>query len=343
MRNVTLRRKPSMDPRGGATLVAMGMLAAGSASPSLADESGVSFWQPGAYDSLSATPNQPGWSLSTISYHGAAYAGSSVSAARLVRIGLIDQTPAGNLSTTSENFNNTITITPSYGFSEPLLGAMAVVGASTILGKSSVFEYGSLSAASGSHALDRQFAIGDSVTGFGDLSPQATLYWSRGEHYFMAYATGDIPVGNYKSTRLANLGIGHGAIDAGGGYTYLNPSVGVEFSAVAGFTYNFRNTTTDYKTGVDFHLDMGVSKYLTDALFVGPVGYFYQEVGCDSGSGDKFGCFTSRVAGLGAEIGYTAPLQGMQAYVNLKGYGEFAAENRPSGWNVRLAIAFSPK
>jgi len=33
----------------------------------------------------------------------------------------------------------------------------------------------------------------------------------------------------------------------------------------------------------------------------------------------------------------------MQAYVNLKGYGEFAAENRPSGWNVRLAIAFSPK
>ena len=144
-------------------------------------------------------------------------------------------------------------------------------------------------------------------------------------------------------TGSQDLGIGHGAIDAGGGYTYLNHSAGVEFSAVAGFTYNFRNTYTDYKTGVDFHLDMGASKYLTDALFVGPVGYLYQEVGCDSGSGDKFGCFTSRVAGLGAEIGYTAPFQGMQAYVNLKGYGEFAAENRPGGWNVRLTIAFSPK
>ena len=337
MRSGTPRRKPSMGPRGGARLVAMGMLVACSASPSLADESGVSFWQPGAYDSLSATPNQPGWSLSTVSYHGAAYAGSSVSAARLIRIGLIDQTAAANLSATSENFNNTITISPSYRFSEPLLGAAAVVGASTIVGKSSVFEFGSLS------ALARQFGIGDSVTGFGDLSPQATLYWTRGEHNFMAYATGDIPVGNYKSNRLANLGIGHGAIDAGGGYTYLNHSAGVEFSAVAGFTYNFRNTYTDYKTGVDFHLDMGASKYLTDALFVGPVGYLYQEVGCDSGSGDKFGCFTSRVAGLGAEIGYTAPFQGMQAYVNLKGYGEFAAENRPGGWNVRLTIAFSPK
>ena len=151
----------------------MGMLVAGSASPSLADESGVSFWQPGAYDSLSATPNQPGWSLSTVSYHGAAYAGSSIAAAHLVRIGLIDQTAAANLSATSENFNNTITISPSYGFSEPLLGAMVVVGASTILGKSSVFDFGSLSAASGSYALARQFGIGDFVTGFGDVNPQA--------------------------------------------------------------------------------------------------------------------------------------------------------------------------
>jgi hypothetical protein len=46
------------------------------------------------------------------------------------------------------------------------------------------------------------------------------------------------------STSLANLGLGHGAIDAGGGYTYLNPATGHEFSAVAGFTYNFLNTTT---------------------------------------------------------------------------------------------------
>ena len=47
------------------------MLAAIVARPSLADKSGVSFWRPGAYDSLSATPNPPGWSLSTTSYRGA--------------------------------------------------------------------------------------------------------------------------------------------------------------------------------------------------------------------------------------------------------------------------------
>ena len=34
---------------------------------------------------------------------------------------------------------------------------------------------------------------------------------------------GDIPVGNYNSSGLANLGIGHGAADGGAGYTYFAP------------------------------------------------------------------------------------------------------------------------
>jgi len=42
-----------------------------------ADESGVSFWQPGIYDSLAATPNQPGWSLSTVAYHGGGIMGGA--------------------------------------------------------------------------------------------------------------------------------------------------------------------------------------------------------------------------------------------------------------------------
>ena len=32
----------------------------------------------------------------------------------------------------------------------------------------------------------------------------------------------------------------------------------------------------------------------------------------------------------------------MQGYVNLKGYGEFANENRPAGWNVWLTFVLSP-
>ncbi len=31
-----------------------------------------------------------------------------------------------------------------------------------------------------------------------------------------------------------------------------------------------------------------------------------------------------------------------QGYLNLKGYKEFAAENRPDGWNVWLTFVISP-
>jgi hypothetical protein len=34
------------------------------------------------------------------------------------------------------------------------------------------------------------------------------------------------------------------------------------------------------------------------------VGYVYQEIGCDSGSGDRVGCFESRVLGVGPQFGY---------------------------------------
>jgi hypothetical protein len=33
-----------------------------------ADEDGVSFWIPGFFGSLAATPQQPGWSLAAINY-----------------------------------------------------------------------------------------------------------------------------------------------------------------------------------------------------------------------------------------------------------------------------------
>ena len=171
--------------------------------------------------------------------------------------------------------------------------------------------------------------------GFGDLIPIATLRWNAGVHNYMTYITGDVPVGAYDSTRLSNLGIGHGAIDAGGGYTYFNPQTGHEFSGVLGFTYNFENRSTQYQNGVDMHFDWSASQFLTKQFQVGLVGYVYKEIGCDSGSGDRVGCFQSQVVGVGPQLGFIIPLSTTtEGYLNIKGYKEFAAENRPDGWNT---------
>ncbi len=66
-------------------------------------------------------------------------------------------------------------------------------------------------------------SLSDSASGFGDLIPMFSLRWNVGVNNYMYYITGDIPVGAYNSMRLSNIGIGHGAIDSGGGYTYFDP------------------------------------------------------------------------------------------------------------------------
>jgi hypothetical protein len=187
--------------------------------------------------------------------------------------------------------------------------------------------------------------FGEAV-GFGDLYPQATLRWNKGVDNYMLYVTGDVPVGLYSSSSLANIGIGHGAIDAGGAYTYFNPQTGREFSVTAGLTYNFINPATQYQNGIDAHVDWGLSQFLTKQFMIGTVGYIYQEVSCDSGSGDKVGCFESRVLAIGPQIGFIFPMETpfgiKQGYLNIRGYGEFDHQNRAQGFDVWVSLTISP-
>ena len=54
-----------------------------------ADESGISFWIPGTFGSLAATPLQPGWTAAAIYYHTSVSAGGDVARAREIQIGRI--------------------------------------------------------------------------------------------------------------------------------------------------------------------------------------------------------------------------------------------------------------
>jgi hypothetical protein len=314
---------------------------------SLADEGGVSFWLPGMFGSLAAVPQQqPGWALATVYYHTTVSAGGDLSLAREFTIRKI---PANLTASLNANLNATgdlALVVPSYAFATPVLGGQAAVSMAGIYGRTSASVAGTLSGTLatplGSIAFMRSDSIGDSVTGFGDLYPQATLKWNQGVYNFMTYVTGGIPIGNYDATRLANIGLGHGAIDAGGGYTYFNPQTGRELSAVGGFTYNFVNSATNYQNGVDFHLDMAAAQFLSKQVFVGAVGYIYNQLAADRGSAPILGPIESRVAGVGPQLGYLFPIGNMQGALNLKAYFEFDKHDRPSGWNTWVAFSISP-
>jgi hypothetical protein len=311
-----------------------------------ADEGGVSFWLPGIYASLAAVPLQPGWTVNETYYHWQGQAGADVAAAREITIGRFNPTLTVNLKGNLEALADLSLLSAIYTFQQPVLGGQASVGLMTVAGRTDASVNATISGTLGPFPFGpfMRSDFGEAV-GFGDLYPQATLRWNKGVDNYMLYVTGDIPVGLYSSSDLANIGIGHGAIDAGGAYTYFNPETGREFSVAGGLTYNFINPSTQYQNGIDAHVDWAASQFLTKQFQIGAVGYIYQQLTCDSGSGDKVGCFESRVLGIGPQIGFIFPIDTpfgiKQAYLNIRGYGEFDHQNRAQGFDTWLSLTIS--
>ena len=286
-----------------------------------ADEAGVSFWLQGQFGSFAAVPSNPGWSFESAFYHATASADASRSFAR-----------GGGIQTGMKSPSDFVMVTPTYVFATPVLGGQAAVGMTTLYGRNTTSVSATLTGPGGASLSG---SSSDYVIGFGDLYPAASLKWNRDVHNFMVYATTAIPVGVYDPTRLAAMGSGHWAADAGAGYTYLNEQVGFEWSAIVGFTYNFINPYTQYRSGVDVHLDWAISPVLTERLHIGAVGYVYDQLTGDSGAPPALGGFRSRVAGAGPQIGFFFPVANRDGYLNLRGYYEFKLE----GWTAYVTFS----
>src|SRR5215467_359955 len=131
----------------------------------MADEGGVSFWLPGFFGSLAATPMQPGWSLTSIYYHTSVSEGADVAKALEFRTGRISANLAGSVNASLQARADLEFLMPEYTFATPV----------------------------GTVPFSRFDTISDSVTGFGDVLPLASLRWNNGVHNYMTYITGGIP------------------------------------------------------------------------------------------------------------------------------------------------------
>jgi hypothetical protein len=286
------------------TILALAFLSIAGAlvsSLTFADEGGVSFWFPGQYGSLAAVPSESGFSLPLIYYHN-----------RSDGEGDREFAQGGNIRLGLDEELDFLIFAPTYVFASPVLGGQAAVSVAGAYGRVKVDADATLTGPGGAVLSGSE---SDSNTGFADLYPSVNLRWNHDVHNTMFYIMGGVPVGSYAVDRLANIGLNHWSLDAGGGYTYLNTKTGREFSVVAGLTYNFKNPDTDYQNGINAHLTG------------------------DSGSGAVLGNFKSRVYALGPQVGYLFKMGESEAYLNLKGYWEFGAENRPEGYNVWLTFS----
>ena len=145
--------------------------------------------------------------------------GAGVARAREFEIGQIPVNLTANVSASLNAKADLGLVMPTYTFATPVFGGQLTVGAIGTYGRADTTLAGTVTGALatplGTLPFSRFDSISDSVTGFGDVLPIATLRWNNGVHNYMTYITGDIPIGAYDSTRLSNIGIGHGTIDAG--------------------------------------------------------------------------------------------------------------------------------
>jgi hypothetical protein len=317
---------------------------ASTSNNSRADEGGVGFWLPGLYGSLAAAPQVPGWAIALVDLYNPVSASGNTALARNVTINRLNTTANVNVNVNLalKAEPNLVLANPTYVFATPVLGGQFAVSMAGAYGRSIADLNGTLTVSAGGLAATRQGSIEDARDGFSDLYPSATLRWNNGVHNWMVYGTGDIPVGTYDSSRLANLGIGHGAANAGVGYTYFDPKTGHEFSFVTGLTYNLVNPSTGYQNGIDWNLDWGLSQFVTKTLQIGAVGYFYNQITPDSGCLPALCPFESRTMGIGPQIGMIFPSTSFQTYLNVKGYWDFNTVNRASGASAWVTLAFSP-
>lgn len=296
-----------------------------------ADEGGVPFWLSGQYASMAALAPTPGWTVTLLPYY---YDGSADGSKTFPR--------GETLVTGIDSHVGLINMQLAYAWDTRLFGGVPMIGLSWGAGTN-----GTSANLLASLPSANPLAVSDSANGGTDLYPIATLSWNKGNDNWMAYLTGDIPLGAYDAKRLSNVGIGHGAIDAGGGYTYLDQKTGFEFSAVAGLTYNLKDPQTHYRNGIDSHLDWAVSRFLSDSWQLGITGYVYYQLTDDSYPTEGFigklrqqelGGFRSRVASMGPELGYLLKMGDRTGYVNLRAYREFWAHHRLEGYAIFATI-----
>ena len=288
----------------------------------LADEGGVPFWMSGQYASMAAVPMATGWSLVAMPY---VYSGSADKSKTFQR--------GSSLNAGLSTRESLVLMQLGYVGEEKILGGQPYLGFGWGPGSNTT-----TASVSTTHP-STQFNRANTSNGVTDIYPLASLTWNQGNNNFKTYITGDIPIGTYNSTSLSSIGIGHAAMDAGGGYTYLNNTTGLEFSSVVGATYNWMNNQTNYKNGIDSHLDWSLSQFVSQNWQVGIAGYVYYQLTADSGSGARLGAFKSQVTAIGPQVGYLFNIGKKQAYINLRAYKEFWAQNRVEGYAMISTIS----
>jgi hypothetical protein len=176
----------------------------------------------------------------------------------------------------------------------------------------------------------------DEVTGLGDIVfAPLVLGWHNNalDTFVSTSLTVTAPTGVWEEGQLAFIGLNYWTFTPAVAVTRLVPEHGLDFSARFGLDINTRNQDTDYYSGVVAHLDLAVTKNVTENLAIGALaGFLYQIEDDDSAFADDHDGFRGRSNAVGPIVKYKAKF-GEETEIDfiLRWAHEFNVENRMKG------------
>jgi len=176
-----------------------------------------------------------------------------------------------------------------------------------------------------------QFSFSDDTVNVGDPVPMAVLGWHHGNLHWNVTGLLNVPIGAYDEDDIANLGFNRWIFDISAAATWLDPAMGLEASAAAGFSFHSENPDTNYNTGAEFHVEFALQQHFSEAFAVGLVGFHFEQVEGDSGLGATLGPFRGRVTALGPNINYNFKLGQLPVATSLRWLHDFNVRNRLEG------------
>ena len=181
----------------------------------------------------------------------------------------------------------------------------------------------------------------DDTVGIGDLTLSANFYWNRDKWNFLWGNFVVAPTGAWDVDNLANTSLNYWTIETDFMVTYFDEEKGRDYSLVVGYSYNFENTDTNYKSGDEFHVDFVLNQFLSESFGVGINGFFYRQLSGDSGSGAVLGDFKGEAAGIGPALYWITNISDKDVYFTLKWLSEFNVKNRFEGDHVFASFALN--
>ena len=181
----------------------------------------------------------------------------------------------------------------------------------------------------------------DASTDIGDALLMAAMYWKNGDWNYKLVESIYVPTGGYKLNYPANVGRNYWGFDTTLVMTWLNMKTGTEVSIAPGFLINTTNSTTDYKSGTEFHIDLAVNRhYFAKHYAVGIHAYYYRQISGDSGSGARLGSFNGEALGVGPAFLWTPPAGKGRCSIIAKWMFDVSHTNRLHGDYGQLIISY---